>query len=175
MHILIPLIVIGLIRDYCIKNKKKFSLHYVLIAAIAGVLPDLDIALFWFMNLFVKETAWYAVHRTFTHSIFFVGSFLTIGIATLKVNIGKLRKHKLNLGMIFIMIAVGFSSHLLLDWLLQSTIALLWPLTTQRFGLNLLGFLPENFQSNMLAALEGLLLILWLIYLELKHKISDFI
>ena len=41
-HILITIILIALIRDFYIRKKKKFPLHYVLIAGLGGILPDLD-------------------------------------------------------------------------------------------------------------------------------------
>jgi membrane-bound metal-dependent hydrolase YbcI (DUF457 family) len=69
LHILVPLILIALFKDwYDKRHKKKFPLRYVLIAGIAGIIPDLDIAAFWvlhFIGLSFNE-----VHRTFAHTIF---------------------------------------------------------------------------------------------------------
>ena len=50
-HILIALIVADVIRDYVVKNKKKFTLHYVLIAGIAGLLPDADTIIYLVLNM----------------------------------------------------------------------------------------------------------------------------
>tara|TARA_Y100000034_G_scaffold125404_1_gene174896 strand:- start:851 stop:994 length:144 start_codon:yes stop_codon:yes gene_type:complete len=41
-HVLVAIIVAELLRDYW----KKFNLHYVLIAGIGGLLPDIDIIVF---------------------------------------------------------------------------------------------------------------------------------
>jgi len=48
LHILVPLILMALFKDYYDKrHKNKFPLYYVLIAGIAGLLPDLDVAAFF--------------------------------------------------------------------------------------------------------------------------------
>ena len=67
-HILIPLILVGLFRDYFVKNKKIFPLHYVLIAGIAGLIPDLDVAAYYLLSFFGYTLN--EVHRTFSHNIF---------------------------------------------------------------------------------------------------------
>tara|TARA_Y100000310_G_scaffold345426_1_gene464826 strand:+ start:6318 stop:6482 length:165 start_codon:yes stop_codon:yes gene_type:complete len=46
-HILIPILLVSLLRDLFVKRGKKFSSHYILIAGLGGVLPDIDIAFFF--------------------------------------------------------------------------------------------------------------------------------
>jgi len=43
-HILAPILLVSIFRDFCLrkKDKKHFSLHYVLIAGLGGILPDID-------------------------------------------------------------------------------------------------------------------------------------
>ena len=47
-HVIFALVIADVIRDYVVRDKKKFPLHYVLIAGIAGLLPDIDILFDWF-------------------------------------------------------------------------------------------------------------------------------
>ena len=66
LHILIPLILAALFKDYYDgRHKKKLPLHYVLIAGVAGVVPDLDIAVFWILHSSGFTLS--EIHRTFTH------------------------------------------------------------------------------------------------------------
>ena len=51
-HILVPIILLSIIRDKIVSKNKKahFPLHYVLIAGLAGGLPDIDILISLFLN-----------------------------------------------------------------------------------------------------------------------------
>lgn len=173
-HILIPLILVSLFRDYYIKkkNKKKFYLHYVLIAGIAGVLPDLDILIFWV--LYFAGFSYNEIHRTFMHTLFIPLIFLLLSLLTLNIKIN-FKKTKFNLGIIFLMIFIGSFLHLFLDAVLHGTIMPFYPFSHLSIGLNLLGYLPKSLEVIADSTIDGILLILYLIYLELKHKISDFI
>ena len=47
-HVLIPIILLSIFRHiYQKKTGKKFHLQYVLIGGLAGVIPDIDIPIFW--------------------------------------------------------------------------------------------------------------------------------
>ncbi|MDP1695703.1 MAG: metal-dependent hydrolase [archaeon] len=172
-HILIPLILMSIVRDYYIQRGKKFPLHYVLIAGIAGAIPDLDVAAFWILNFF--NFTWEEVHRTFAHTIFVPLIFLGLAFITIKANTLKIGKHKLKWNIIFLMIAIGAFSHLILDAIFGGSIMLFYPLSTFSIGLDLFGYLPEELAVIAAPSLDGGLIIIWLIYLEMKHKISNFI
>jgi membrane-bound metal-dependent hydrolase YbcI (DUF457 family) len=73
------------------------------------------------------------------------------------------------------MIALGTFIHLVLDITLAGGIRPLYPLLTIGYGLNLVGYLPEPLSKIAIPCLDAALLVLWLIYLEIKHKISDFV
>lgn len=174
-HLIIPLVIMSIIRDFYIKKKdrKSFPLHYILIAGIAGLLPDIDIAAFWILNSFgftINE-----VHRTFTHTLFVPLLFLILFFAFSKLKIKELGKHKLKLSTIFLMIAFGTLVHLLLDSILAGTITPLYPLLSFSLGLNLIGYLPKTLEDLFMPSLDALILVVWLIYMELRHRISDFI
>ena len=75
-HVLIPVILLSLFRDYFIKDKSRFPLHYVIIGGAAGLIPDIDMAVYYVLSFFgftVQE-----IHRTFSHNIFVVILFILL-------------------------------------------------------------------------------------------------
>ena len=175
LHILVPLILLSLFKDWydSKKGKKIFPLKYVLIAGIAGVLPDIDIPIFWILHFFGFTLD--LVHRTFTHTIFLPIILLILFFITSKKAEVKVGRNKLGLNIIFLMIFIGSSIHLILDATFQGYIVPLYPFIYTQIGLNLTQYLTEPLDNLFLPSLEGALLVLWIIYLEYKHKISDFI
>lgn len=173
-HIIIPLLIMSFIRDrYFKKSKNDFPVHYAFIAGLAGALPDIDIAIFWI--LYFLGFSYNEVHRTFAHTLFVPLIFFTLFIIFRKTNPKELGKHKLKLSIIFLMISFGTLSHIILDGILEGFISPLYPLSTLKLGLDLVSYLPKQLAIIAPPTLDGLILILWLIYLELKHKISNFI
>jgi len=175
IHILVPLILAALFKDwYEARDKKqKFPLHYVLIAGIAGLFPDLDIAAFWILNFFGFTLD--QIHRTFLHTLFIPLLFVILFFAFQNVKVKQIRKHKIKLNVVFLMIAFGSIVHLILDSIFIGLITPLYPVLTFSIGLDLISYLPPPLDILFIPSLEAVLLVLWLIYLELKHKISDFI
>ena len=174
-HVLIALIIASLIRDFYIRKqeKKKFPLHYVLIAGVAGLLPDLDIIVFWFLNFFgftLNE-----VHRIFTHTLFFPLLLLLLSFDTFKLKNKKLGKHHLKLDIVFLMMALGSFIHLVLDASIAGMIRPFYPLSSYALGFNIANYLPSQLQNLFFPSLDAILLVLWLVYMEYRHKISDFI
>jgi membrane-bound metal-dependent hydrolase YbcI (DUF457 family) len=172
-HILVPLFILSLIRDFFKKkNGKKFSLHYVLIGGIAGIIPDLDIVAFWVLAFFgyaIQE-----VHRTFMHTIFIPLIFIIMGFLFMLSNL-KIGRHKLKLSAIFFLLAFGSFFHLLLDAILAGSIMPFYPISYLSVGLDLFGLFPKSLEEIAAPSLDAGLLIIYIIYLELRHKISDFI
>jgi hypothetical protein len=174
-HILIPLVLVSIFRDFYVKknDRNNFPLHYVLIAGIAGIIPDLDIVAFWVLHFFgysINE-----VHRTIAHTLFIPLIFVSLGIITSKVKLNELGKHKLKLNIIFYCLAFGSFMHLVLDGIFQGYIMPLFPFIKEPIGLNLFGFFPSELYAIAAPSLDAGLLILYIIYLEWRHKISDFI
>lgn len=174
-HILIPLIIASIFRDFYIKSKerKKFLLHYVLIIGIAGIIPDLDVAAFWILHFFGFSFS--SVHRTFAHTIFIPLIFLILALITTNIKIKELGRHKLKLNMVFLMMSIGILFHLILDAIFAGYIVPFYPFLNFSMGLNLFGYLPKTLEVIAAPSLDAGLLIVYIIYLELKHKISDFI
>jgi len=172
-HILIPIILLSLYRDSFVKNKKAFPLHYILIGGVAGVIPDLDIAFYYILGFFGFTLN--VVHRTFSHNLFFPLIFVFLGIIFFKFKNNSFGKHHLKLHNVLFVIAFGIIVHLILDALVSGIITPFYPFLGYRVGLNAIGFLPDHWKNSFIPSLDGVLLVFWVIYLELKHRISDFI
>lgn len=178
-HILVPITLAAIFRDFFLskESKKKFHLHYVLLAGLGGALPDIDIPISFVLN-FLGVVSW-NVHRTFTHSFSFAAIFFILFLILLPVKnearICNLTRHNLKLSTIFLMVAIGIITHLFLDASFGEVTYLFYPLSTCAYGVNILSSFSLKLQDWLIPTLDGILLVIWIVYLELKHKISDFI
>ena len=169
-HFLIPAILVALFRDFYLKkrDKRKFPLHYVLIAGLAGLLPDLDIAVYYILSFFgftLQE-----IHRTFSHNIFIPLIFLLLGFLFIGVRNRELGKHKLKLSTIFFVISFGVVIHLILDALVSGIIFPFYPISNIQIGLNLINLAPVAWRSTIEPTMDAAILIFWIIYMEVRHN-----
>ena len=163
-HVLIAIILVDLYRDYLVKDKRKIPLGFVLIGGVAGLLPDIDIPIYWLLHNFLGfNIPWF--HRGFTHTVFFPMIFL--GIALM---FHQLKKHKLSI--VFGVISFGVTIHILLDMLLSGGVTPFFPFWdfTYEWGIFANIALPSFWQG-----LDAMILLAWLWHEEVKHKIKDFI
>ena len=169
-HIIIPLVLVDIYRDYIVK--KKFNIRYVLIAGLSGLLPDIDIAFAWILRLF-SNISITELHRTITHSVWFPLFFLVLFFLTKNYSIKFIKKQKLKLNYVFLAIAFGTFIHIILDLTFSGYVSIFYPLSNFSIGLNIvpLGF----FEGTFFAGLDAILITIWLIHEELKHRISDYI
>lgn len=167
-HVLFSVIAVGLYRDYVTKHKKYFTLHTIFIAGFAGLLPDIDIVLNTFLNFIGAELA----HRTITHTPIFGLIFLIPGFILLYY-----KKHKV--ATYFFVTCFGILLHILLDFVLSTDysagVMLLYPFSDLTLEIGLLGNMALIETMSLFAAIDAIVLILWLWHEEVKHKISDFI
>lgn len=168
-HVILTIILVDLFRDYIMKKHKKYlTLHTITIAGIAGLLPDIDVPLNWFLNFFGYSFE-LLKHGGITHTVFFGLIFLIPAFI-----LWKKEKHKM--ATYFFVITFGVLFHIFLDYLLgggaYEGIMLLWPVSSQAFNLHLLGYLTIE---NLPASIDAIILLAWLWHEEKKHKISDFI
>lgn len=165
----------ALIRDFYLekKNKNHFPLRYVLIAGLAGILPDIDILVFWVLNNF--GFAFDSVHRVFTHTLVLPLIFLILFFIFHNIKSIELGRNKLKISIICLMIAFGTLTHLIFDWALWGQIYPFYPFSSFASGLNIVSGIQSDLQWVFFASLDAILLVFWLIYLEFKHKISNFI
>ena len=162
-HVLSNIILVDLYRDYFAKHKKYFTLHTIFIAGFAGLLPDIDVPLNWFLNIFGLNI----VHGTITHTPLFALIFLIPGII-----LWKQKKHKI--AMYFFVISFGILLHIFLDFTVRSDasgLMILYPLSSTTYALDIF----KNASIDFLAGMDAIILLLWLWHEEIRHKISDYI
>jgi len=172
-HIIIALILGSLYRDYLVREKKKFPLHYILILGLGSLLPDFDVAVYWILYWFGFTID--QVHRIFTHNLILPLILFIIAGITWKIKSRGLGKHHLKVHMIFLMLGAGVIIHLILDAILVGQIMPFYPFSYFLIGANIVNLLPYALQQIAFPSLDAALIIIWLVYLEWKHKISDFI
>lgn len=162
VHVLFTIIAIDLFRDHILKDKHKLPLHYVFIGGVAGLLPDIDVPLFWLLQLIGINVPFF--HRAFTHTFLFILVFLFISLIYFDLN-KKVSK-------LFAVITFGVAFHVILDWIFAGSITPFYPFSDASYGLNLIG----RFNLPLLSeGIEAIVLLLWLWHEEKTHKISDFI
>lgn len=178
-HFLVPALIIAIIRDFYIreKPKKNFSLHYVWIAGIAGILPDFDFGVYFILKFFGSTITLDKIHQVYTHVFFIPLIFLVLGMifsySKFNISVCSIRKHRLKLNLILFVVAFGYVCHLLLDSIV-GPIYPFRPFSSLPFGFNL-SYLINISDPLFEAVIDGILFIIWISYLEFKHKISDFI
>src|SRR3989338_4058515 len=160
VHVLFTIIVLDLFRDHILKEKREIPLHYIFIGGVAGLLPDIDVPLFWLLNSFLGFDVPF-FHRVFTHTFLFILIFLVIPFIYFDFN----RKAS----KLFGIIAFGVAFHIFLDWLLVGGIAPFYPFSDTSYGLNLVGRLGLPLAIE---GLEAIVLLWWLWHEEKTHKIS---
>ena len=163
VHVLFAIIALDLVRDYLIRDKRKVPLHYVFIGGVAGLLPDIDIPLFWFLSNFLGlEVPWF--HRTITHTIFFPMLFIIVGLA--------FYRYSQKITMLFAIISFGTGFHVFLDYAFAGTVMPFYPLSFKEVGLNL--FRRAGLEA-FVEGVEAVVLLAWLWHEDMRHKIRDFI
>jgi membrane-bound metal-dependent hydrolase YbcI (DUF457 family) len=145
-HMLLPMILIDIFRDNILKIKKsKLPNKYILIAGLAGLLPDIDIPLSaFFPTLFA--------HRTITHTVWVPLLFLLISSVFYLF-----KKH--NWSKIFLMCFIGTSIHIILDGVIAGSIYIFYPLNEKiALSVNLIGTANPLFAYSVM---DAVLLWIW--------------
>lgn len=166
-HVLLAIILVDLFRDYYLKKKYKkyITIHTIFIAGVAALLPDIDVPINWVLGNSVELLK----HGWITHTLLFSLIFLIIGLILW-------RKKNEKFAIYSFVISFGIFLHIFLDFLLgggrYEGVMWLWPLSTETFKIHLLSKLNLN---NVPAALDAVILLIWLWHEEVKHKIKDYI
>ncbi len=175
-HVLVPLLLADIFRNFTRFGKKHITRRMVLFAGICGLLPDLDIPVFLAISHFSSMPIT-SIHRTITHSIFIplIGllffAIFNYGFKTKKMHIYAL------------LFAFGTFSHPVLDGVISGTVMPFYPISETEAGIDLLRLIiPETvtgsqlpYRLTLLAGLDAILLVAWLLYEEYKNKIKDYI
>lgn len=161
-HMLVPMILLDIIRDNILKiDKEKLPNKYILLAGLFGLLPDLDIPL----SLITIGN--FSLHRTFSHSLWIPLFLITFSL------VFKLLKNR-KWFILFLMGFAGFTSHIVLDFILAGTVYLLYPLSNAAYGLNLLPVTEVTDTIFVFVAMDAILLWSWFFRMELRKRIQDF-
>lgn len=168
-HVLLTIIVVDLYRDYVTNHKKYFSMHTLFIAGIFSLMPDIDIPLNFLFTMLGFQPPLLLTHRGITHTLLFALIFLIPAIYFWIKD-----KHKTSTYFFVASFAIMF--HLFLDILFgggtYGGLLLFYPLSMQPFGINII---PPQKLIDVFAAIDAIILLIWLWHEEVKHKISDFI
>lgn len=173
-HILVPVLLLELFRNFYFKDHKKFPRYYVLLAALGGILPDFDIGMYYILYFFGFSID--QVHRTLLHTIFVPLILFLIGIIFYftGTKIKNLGLRHLKLSTAFFILSFGTLIHLILDAVFSGYIVPLYPILDWRVGLNLLESFPEQMHVLILGTIDGVLLFFWLAWMELKLRITRY-
>ena len=134
-HFLVVVILLELFRDFFIKDKRAFPVYYVFIGGLAGLLPDLDLAMFYGLSFF--GYGFNEVHRVFLHNLFIPLLLLLLGLIFYGFKSEILGERHLKLRNIFFVIAFGSFIHLILDALVYGEVMFFYPLSYYAIGFNL--------------------------------------
>ncbi|MBT3984875.1 metal-dependent hydrolase [archaeon] len=159
-HVLLALIILSFFRHHIVK-KREFPLYLVLIGGLAGLLPDIDILIYWFTSGVFSLVE---VHRLFTHNFVIPLVIFFIGLVVMR--------YKDKIGKIFMVVGFGWFLHVFLDGLLSGTVYPIYPLMSVGWGLNLL---PGTiFGGTIFAGIDAILLVGWLVYEYWQHNIKEY-
>jgi membrane-bound metal-dependent hydrolase YbcI (DUF457 family) len=168
-HVILTIIIVDLFRDYVmVKHKKYFTLHTIMVAGIGGLLPDIDIPISWAAEFLGISMPW-ITHGGFTHMPVFALLFFLPGIVLWI-------KKNYKLATYMFVLSFGIFFHIFLDYLLGGGagegVMWFWPLSDAVFKIHLLHAWGI---SNIVHAIDAIILLAWLWHEETKHKILDFI
>ena len=159
-HMLIPMLILDIIRHKIPKIKLELPNRYVLIAGLAGLLPDIDIPL---SLLFPSLIA----HRGITHTVWVPLGFLIIFLIFQFIK-------KFDWSKISLMISIGIASHIILDLITAGSVKLFYPLSNAYFQVNLISRLLPNIEvAFAYTMLDAIILFAWLLRMTLKRKVQD--
>lgn len=158
-HVLVSILLIELYIHFFVRNKKIVPQYYILIAAIGGIIPDLEY-MFQYPDL----------HAAFMHSLFVPLIFIVLGIVTFMRRGNFTTKYKLP----FIFFSFGVMSfvHIMLDVILKDGAMLLYPFSPTITSLHLFSLLPGDYIANFII-FDSILLFLWIFWLEFKIHLSQ--
>lgn len=158
-HVLIAILILDIFRHY-VFGKERFPRYLLVIGGIAGLAPDLDIPIGWFISWISGNTV--NLHGDFSHSLFFV-IFLLLA--------GAIRSYQVDTkwANILYVISAGWLIHLLLDCAFGGYSTFLWPII-----INTKVICPEWGLNTYRTGIDAIILVLWLVHEELHSKIKDY-
>jgi membrane-bound metal-dependent hydrolase YbcI (DUF457 family) len=183
-HILVPIIALELLKDSSKSAAKFFSRKYAFLVGMAGLMPDLDVHLVRFAEMFGSPLPVTDIgHRILFHNVwiplgfflFFVLFYHAIPKYTKKPKKSKAKFR--NFGKVFLVLCIGWVVHLTLDSTLTGYVMPFYPLNNYLADCNLVGWFEMETGVPMLTtlvSLDALLLFFWLWHEEEHNYIKDY-
>ncbi|MBI5391994.1 metal-dependent hydrolase [Candidatus Woesearchaeota archaeon] len=169
-HALLTLFAVLLYFDF-FQKKTIFPPHTIFIAALAGLLPDLDIPLSGLLNLLGIPFP-LLDHRGILHSPFFGLLFFIPAVYFMHAK-------KRHLKIYSFLLSLGVLFHIFLDYLIgvgdgHLGLPFLWPFNAVKYP-PLLALFHIQIPIIFYLGLDAILLLVFILYDEYKHKIKNFI
>ncbi|MBI4021167.1 MAG: metal-dependent hydrolase [Candidatus Aenigmarchaeota archaeon] len=160
-HILFPIIVLDELKKHWSALKRRLTMHTLLVAGVAGLLPDADILV---ELVFAAGGATLDIHRLYTHT--FVIPLVIAGVALAF----KGRRRWLLLAAAF-----GWATHVTLDLLVGGEVSHFFPFAgPAEIGLLVNASMPLEMRTAILAGLDAAVFLVWLWHEEKYKKLKDF-
>jgi len=166
-HFIVTVVILTLLREH-LNKKHYFPIHYVFLGGLAGLIPDIDIAVFWILSFFNYNMI------EFSHNLLFLFSFLVLAFATRNLKSFKFRDAQIHFHKLFFVVFLAVLIHLILDIFSIGGITIFYPFSSYLLSFPITNLLPLELRGLFFPTLDAVLLIFWICYLEYKHKISSF-
>ncbi len=179
-HIMVPIIVMELFRDFYPQIKEQFERKYVFLLGMAGILPDADVVIFNIANMigapFPESNLG---HRILFHNVWLPLGFFVFYLIFryLSMKNRKTMKKYSSFSKVFIIMFFGFVAHLLLDGILTGYVMPFYPISDYMMNWDIIGKLAAFTgipQLTILVSMDASLLMFWLWHQETEKHISDY-
>jgi membrane-bound metal-dependent hydrolase YbcI (DUF457 family) len=171
-HVIIPIVIADLLRDYFLKHKHRRLIprRYIFFVGVGGLLPDIDIAIGYLLRFLLIDVPWWLKHHGVTHSIFFPIIMFTIAAMLwkyTKFSKGPSKKKHNHWFLVTTMLAIGIVAHLLLDGLAGDTTPFIPLSRAAAFG-------AQRIYLQHMISIDAVILLAWLFHEEGHHNIRKF-
>jgi hypothetical protein len=158
-HIIGTILILDLFRHY-VFGKKNLPRYLLVVGGIAGIAPDIDILISWFVTITSGIPT--QLHGVFTHSVFIPLLFAGMGVLLHYYE-------RIDIAKWFYIVAAGWMMHVILDCTFNSYSTFLWPLK-----FDTMKFCPTKLAGIWRSGIDVILLVAWLVHEEVHHKIKDY-
>lgn len=164
VHFIVSMLLVRIFAKKLLKINDKIHLRQIsFLGGIAGLLPDTDMLIVHAVKI-LGFSPGYAIHRTITHS-------LILPLVLLFVALLFYRKRWVSI--VLLIMALGSTIHITLDFISSSNLMLFYPLFNMISGL---GIIPINDYGNkIILSIDAIVFLLWISWLFYKNKLTDFV
>ena len=166
-HFVVGMLAARLLAKKCFKLKDLRWISFV--GGIGGVLPDFDFAWYYlkkFFSLSISLSQNHLAHRTLTHSLVFALFFLILALIFYK---------KKNIFMALIVISLGVTTHIALDFLTANNLTIFYPISDMTSGFDIVPGNTYYDKTKFIATLDAVIFLAWICWVFFKKKLTDFV